>query len=154
MQKKGMQERELLLSLVTEVAELARPPLSKFHVGSDMPCCRLRFEKAVVWCSAAGLGKSGAVYLGMNLEFEGVPLYNTVTSREQRTSMMIVSLSKGPCRAVRRGKCFASQRDPAIVPCCQCRSMWSLPSVSLRVTPCCEDMVLSIAGRESGRRIS
>ena len=48
MKKGKIQERELLLSLVTEVAELARPPLSKFHVGSVIPCCPLGFEKAVV----------------------------------------------------------------------------------------------------------
>jgi len=84
----GMSQSEILLSLVEPASLLARPPISKFHVG------------------AAGLGRSGAVYVGINLEFPGVPLYNTVHAEQflvvnaiqhGETELLIIAINAVPC---------------------------------------------------------
>eukprot|EP00210_Caulerpa_lentillifera_P002934 g2801.t1 len=77
-----------LLSLLTPAAQSARPPISEFYVA------------------AAGLGKSGAVYIGVNLEFPGVPLYNTVHAEQflvqnalfhGETEFQCIALTDFPC---------------------------------------------------------
>ena len=54
--KLGINKTELLKKLVSVAKKNAVSPISKFHVG------------------AACLGKSGNIYLGVNLEFKGNPL--------------------------------------------------------------------------------
>ena len=60
----GLGVEQFLASLVQPTADLARPPISKFHVG------------------AVGLGYSGRVFRGVNLEFEGLPLNYTVHAEQ------------------------------------------------------------------------
>ncbi|GAV68317.1 dCMP_cyt_deam_1 domain-containing protein/dCMP_cyt_deam_2 domain-containing protein [Cephalotus follicularis] len=55
---------QVLPSLVAPAQALARPPISNFHVG------------------AVGLGSSGRVFLGVNLEFPGLPLHNSVHAEQ------------------------------------------------------------------------
>ncbi|KAI3915206.1 hypothetical protein MKX01_035465 [Papaver californicum] len=55
---------QLLPSLVKSAQKLARPPISKFHVG------------------AVGLGSDGRVYFGGNLEFPYLPLHHTVHAEQ------------------------------------------------------------------------
>ncbi|KAJ9508011.1 hypothetical protein QJQ45_021346, partial [Haematococcus lacustris] len=52
-----------LMSLVEPASELARPPISKYNVG------------------AVGLGVSGAIYMGVNIEFPNSHLNNSDTMR-------------------------------------------------------------------------
>jgi cytidine deaminase len=61
---------EFLRRLVEEVAPHAVVPVSKFHVG------------------AAGLGRSGRVFVGTNLEFEGLPLANSVHAEQSVFCLM------------------------------------------------------------------
>jgi cytidine deaminase len=79
---------ELLSRLVLMAKPFARPPISKYHVG------------------AAGLGKSGAIYLGVNLEFQDAPLNQTVHAEQflitnarnhGETELTAVALSAAPC---------------------------------------------------------
>ncbi|KAL0558489.1 hypothetical protein IC582_003062 [Cucumis melo] len=54
----------LLPTLVKSAQSLARPPISKYHVG------------------AVGLGSSGRVFFGVNLEFPGLPLHQSVHAEQ------------------------------------------------------------------------
>lgn len=54
----------LLPSLVKSAQSLARPPISKYHVG------------------AVGFGSSGRVFFGVNLEFPGLPLHQSVHAEQ------------------------------------------------------------------------
>ncbi|CAI9100560.1 OLC1v1037686C1 [Oldenlandia corymbosa var. corymbosa] len=54
----------LLPALVQPAQELARPPISNYHVG------------------AVGLGSDGRVFLGVNLEFPGFPLNQSVHAEQ------------------------------------------------------------------------
>ncbi|KAI3447119.1 hypothetical protein Pfo_003784 [Paulownia fortunei] len=54
----------LLPHLVHSAQSLARPPISNFHVG------------------AVGLGSDGRVFIGVNLEFPGVPLHHSVHAEQ------------------------------------------------------------------------
>ena len=58
--KYGITVQQLLHELVPFAKRFARPPISRYHVG------------------ISGLGKSGAIYLGVNLEFPGLPLSQSV----------------------------------------------------------------------------
>eukprot|EP01026_Neomeris_dumetosa_P058676 TRINITY_DN546_c0_g1_i1.p1 TRINITY_DN546_c0_g1~~TRINITY_DN546_c0_g1_i1.p1 ORF type:complete len:357 (-),score=41.84 TRINITY_DN546_c0_g1_i1:205-1275(-) len=60
----GCSESELLGLLINPASKLARPPISDFKVG------------------AVGLGISGAIYVGVNLEFGGLPLYHSVHAEQ------------------------------------------------------------------------
>lgn len=60
----GLKIPQLLPSLVKSAQGLARPPISKFHVG------------------AVGLGSSGRVFFGVNLEFPGLPLHHSVHAEQ------------------------------------------------------------------------
>ncbi|KAK4279366.1 hypothetical protein QN277_011159 [Acacia crassicarpa] len=53
-----------LLSLVSSALSLARPPISNFPVA------------------AVGLGSSGRIFIGVNLEFPGLPLHQTVHAEQ------------------------------------------------------------------------
>jgi len=59
-EKLGLSTDQLLGALVPIAQGLARPPISNYHAG------------------AAALGASGAIYLGVNLEFPGSQLSQTV----------------------------------------------------------------------------
>ena len=63
-QEHGLSEDQLLAMLITSASKLARPPISSYHVG------------------AVGLGASGALYVGCNLEFARLPLYNSVHAEQ------------------------------------------------------------------------
>ena len=56
----GLTILQLLSSLIKLAQTLARPPISKFHVG------------------AVGYGSSSRIFLGVNLEFPGLPLHHSV----------------------------------------------------------------------------
>lgn len=60
----GLSVLQLLPSLVKSAQKLARPPISKYHVG------------------AVGLGSSGRIFLGGNLEFPGLPLHHSVHAEQ------------------------------------------------------------------------
>lgn len=78
----------LLSNLVAPTKALARPPISHFFVG------------------AVGLGASGRVFLGVNLEFEGLPLSNSVhaeqflvanAAQHGERDLRLVAVSAAPC---------------------------------------------------------
>jgi cytidine deaminase len=91
----GLSEAELLYSLIEPTQRLARPPVSDYHVG------------------AVGLGESGRVLLGVNVELHGLPLNqsihaeqfviaNAVRVGERRLTRLAVSAEPcGHCRQVR-----------------------------------------------------
>ncbi|CAI9782673.1 unnamed protein product [Fraxinus pennsylvanica] len=56
--------QHLLPRLVQSAQSLARPPISNFHVG------------------AVGLGSDGRVFIGVNLEFPGLPLHHSVHAEQ------------------------------------------------------------------------
>ncbi|GMI83922.1 cytidine deaminase 1 [Hibiscus trionum] len=60
----GRTVHQLLPSLVKSAQTLARPPISKFHVG------------------AVGIGSSGRIFFGVNLEFPGLPLNQSVHAEQ------------------------------------------------------------------------
>ncbi|XP_062149361.1 cytidine deaminase 1-like [Alnus glutinosa] len=55
---------QLLPTLVPSAQRLARPPISRYHVG------------------AVGLGSSGRVFFGVNLEFPNLPLHHSVHAEQ------------------------------------------------------------------------
>ncbi|OMO91609.1 CMP/dCMP deaminase, zinc-binding protein [Corchorus olitorius] len=55
---------QFLPSLVKSAQSLARPPISNYHVG------------------AVGLGSSGRIFFGVNLEFPGLPLNHSVHAEQ------------------------------------------------------------------------
>ncbi|RYR66997.1 hypothetical protein Ahy_A03g013219 isoform B [Arachis hypogaea] len=77
-----------LASLVDSTRTLARPPISNFRV------------------SAVGLGSSGRIYVGVNLEFPGLPLHHSVHAEQflvtnlllnGETSLTSFAVSAAPC---------------------------------------------------------
>ncbi|GAX75082.1 hypothetical protein CEUSTIGMA_g2526.t1 [Chlamydomonas eustigma] len=83
-----MRVEELLSSLIKPASHLARPPISGYHVG------------------AAGVGSSGAVYVGVNLEFPGAPLNNSIHAEQflvancilhGEESLSMLAVSAAPC---------------------------------------------------------
>lgn len=98
-QKSGITVEELLQQLVPVAQQFAQPFVSNYYVG------------------VAGLGKSGAIYLGVNLEFLGVPLNQTVhaeqflaalvRSRGER-EIVAIALSAPPCGHCRQ---FLNEMD-------------------------------------------
>ncbi|KAH6818299.1 cytidine deaminase 1 [Perilla frutescens var. frutescens] len=78
----------LLPHLVHSAQSLARPPISNFHVG------------------AVGLGSDGRVFVGVNLEFPGVPLHHSIHAEQflltnlavhRCPSLRAVAVSAAPC---------------------------------------------------------
>ncbi len=84
----GLKMEELLVQLIPIAKTFARPPVSGYHVGG------------------AALGKSGNIYLGVNLEFLDLPL-NAAVHGEQflianarnhgETEIIAIALSAAPC---------------------------------------------------------
>ncbi|CAN0838881.1 Cytidine deaminase 1 [Linum grandiflorum] len=79
---------ELLPSLVRSAKSLARPPISNYHVG------------------AVGLGSSGRIFFGANVEFPGLPLNNSIHAEQflvtnldlnAEPSISSFAVSSAPC---------------------------------------------------------
>jgi len=84
----GLEVEELLIELIPIAKRFARPPISNYQVG------------------VAALGKSGNIYLGVNLEFSGQPLNATVHGEQflivnarnhGETEIVAMALSAAPC---------------------------------------------------------
>lgn len=84
----GIDTNQLLLKLIPIAQLYARPPISGYKVG------------------VAGLGKSGAIYLGVNLEFKGIPLNEAVHGEQflvanarshGEEEIVAIALSAAPC---------------------------------------------------------
>ncbi|KAL2620989.1 hypothetical protein R1flu_001194 [Riccia fluitans] len=84
----GLGLEDFLATLVEPTRGLARAPISKFHVG------------------AVGLGASGRVFRGVNIEFEGVPLNNSIhaeqflvanAARNGERRLKFLAVSAAPC---------------------------------------------------------
>ena len=84
----GISNEELLRELIPVAKPFARPFISGYHVG------------------VAGLAKSGSIYLGVNLEFLGVPLNQTVHAEQfflallrnyEESGIEMMALSAAPC---------------------------------------------------------
>ncbi|XVE98001.1 hypothetical protein REPUB_Repub03eG0067700 [Reevesia pubescens] len=84
----GQTVLQLLPSLVKSAQALARPPISNYHVG------------------AVGLGSSGRIFFGVNLEFPGLPLNHSVHAEQflitnlslnAEPRLKYVSVSAAPC---------------------------------------------------------
>ncbi|XP_042051030.1 cytidine deaminase 1-like [Salvia splendens] len=78
----------LLPHLVHSAQSLARPPISNFHVG------------------AVGLGSDGRVFVGVNVEFPGVPLHHSIHAEQflltnlhahRCPSLLALAVSAAPC---------------------------------------------------------
>lgn len=87
-QRYDVKVEELLQLLVPVASSYARPCISNYKVG------------------IAALGKSGAIYLGVNLEFPGVPLNESVHGEQfaitnarshGETELLMIALSAAPC---------------------------------------------------------
>ncbi|KAK6941398.1 Cytidine/deoxycytidylate deaminase, zinc-binding domain [Dillenia turbinata] len=79
---------QLLPKLVRSAQKLARPPISKYHVG------------------AVGLGSSGRIFYGANLEFPNLPLHHAVHAEQflltnlslhGESSLSHLAVSAAPC---------------------------------------------------------
>lgn len=84
----GLSPLSLLPTLVHSSRPLARPPISTFHVAS------------------VGLASDGRVFIGVNLEFPGVPLHHSVHSEQFLVSslaahgggrLLAFAVSAAPC---------------------------------------------------------
>ncbi|XP_054787127.1 cytidine deaminase 1-like [Prosopis cineraria] len=84
----GLTLKQLLPSLVKSAQTLARTPISNFNVG------------------AVGVGPSGRIYFGVNLEFPGLPLHHTVHGEQflvtnlfinGETHLDYLAVSAAPC---------------------------------------------------------
>uniref|UniRef100_A0A0D6R173 cytidine deaminase n=1 Tax=Araucaria cunninghamii TaxID=56994 RepID=A0A0D6R173_ARACU len=84
----GLSVIQYLATLVKPTQDLARPPISNFHVG------------------AVGLGASGRVFMGVNLEFVGLPLNHSVhaeqflvanAAQHGERQLKFIAVSAAPC---------------------------------------------------------
>ncbi|XP_042501715.1 cytidine deaminase 1-like [Macadamia integrifolia] len=84
----GLSVLQLLPSLVKSAQKLARPPISKYHVG------------------AIGLGSDGRIFLGGNVEFPGLPLHHSIHAEQflvtnavihGETQLKYIAVSSAPC---------------------------------------------------------
>ncbi|KAJ4708629.1 Cytidine deaminase [Melia azedarach] len=87
-QKSGLTVPQLLPTLVKSAQTLARPPISNYHVG------------------VVGLGSSGRIFFGGNLEFPGLPLHHSVHAEQFLITNLILNaepkiqyfaVSSAPC---------------------------------------------------------
>lgn len=92
----GLSEEAFLAQLVKPTLPLARPVMSKFHVG------------------AVGLGVSGRIFRGVNLEFPGLPLQQSIHAEQfMITNAMLhgeralkaIAVSAAPCGHCRQFMC-------------------------------------------------
>ncbi|CAK9134942.1 unnamed protein product [Ilex paraguariensis] len=79
---------QLLPTLVKSAQDLARPPISNYHVG------------------AVGLSSDGRIFLGVNLEFPGLPLHHSVHAEQflitnlavhRSPRLLYLAVSSAPC---------------------------------------------------------
>jgi cytidine deaminase len=96
LQEHDLTEDQLLTLLISSASKLARPPISSFHVG------------------AVGLGTSGAIYVGVNLEFARLPLYNSVHAEQ----FLLVNMLHHGEQGIRKLAISAA-------PCGHCRQFYS-----------------------------
>ncbi|PSC68243.1 cytidine deaminase 1 [Micractinium conductrix] len=96
MEEHGLGEDELLARLIQPAAQQARPPISAYHVG------------------AVGLGASGCLYVGVNLEFARLPLYNSVHAEQ----FLLVN-------ALHHGETEIRRLAVSAAPCGHCRQFYS-----------------------------
>ncbi|XAR53429.1 Cytidine deaminase [Bertholletia excelsa] len=84
----GLSLLQLLPTLVPSAQKLARPPISNFHVG------------------AVGLDGDGRIFVGVNLEFPGVPLHHSVHAEQflltnlaahGESRLLALAVSAAPC---------------------------------------------------------
>lgn len=87
-EKHNLSSEEALIKLVGTCRNLARPPISNFQVA------------------ALAVGISGRVYIGVNLEFEGLPLSQSVHAeqfaianaiQEGETGLKLLVVTHSPC---------------------------------------------------------
>lgn len=87
-QKSGLTVLQLLPTLVKSAQTLASPPISNFHVG------------------AVGLGSSGRIFFGGNVEFPGLPLHQSIHAEQflitnlilnAETRLQHLAVSAAPC---------------------------------------------------------
>ncbi|KAG2241656.1 hypothetical protein Bca4012_015381 [Brassica carinata] len=88
----GVSVVNLLPLLVNPAKPLARPPISKFHVA------------------AVGLGSSGRIFVGVNVEFPGLPLHHSIHAEQ----FLVTNLTLNSERYLRRFSVSAA-------PCGHCR---------------------------------
>ncbi len=115
--ERGIEMPELLQELVLVAKEYARPPISEYYVG------------------IAALGVSGNIYLGVNLEFPGLPLNETVHGEQ---FLIVNARAHGEKELV-----LVAQSAP---PCGHCRQFFHEMGVSdtlLILTPNGEAVTLS-----------
>ncbi|KAK8550306.1 hypothetical protein V6N12_039022 [Hibiscus sabdariffa] len=102
----GQTVLQLLPSLVKSAQILARPPISKYHVG------------------AVGMGSSGRIFLGVNLEFPGLPLNQTVHAEQflitnlslnAEPRLKYLAVSAAPCGHCRPDDC-CNDKDQEFTP--------------------------------------
>lgn len=102
LQKEECSLEELLHKLIPVAKSYARPPISNYRVG------------------AVGLGKSGAIYLGVNLEFEQMPLsasihaeqFLVINARNHHESELVsITLPVAPCGHCRQFLLEMGNRD-------------------------------------------
>eukprot|EP00208_Stichococcus_sp_RCC1054_P004454 CAMPEP_0206147500 /NCGR_PEP_ID=MMETSP1473-20131121/33634_1 /ASSEMBLY_ACC=CAM_ASM_001109 /TAXON_ID=1461547 /ORGANISM="Stichococcus sp, Strain RCC1054" /LENGTH=166 /DNA_ID=CAMNT_0053544455 /DNA_START=220 /DNA_END=717 /DNA_ORIENTATION=+ len=94
--KYGLTAAQLLTAFIPAAAALARPPISNYSVG------------------AVGLGVSGAVYIGVNLEFPGLPLNNSVHAEQSLVA-----------NAAWHGEAALERLAVSAAPCGHCRQFYS-----------------------------
>lgn len=102
----NMNEEEMLAHLIQPASQYARPPISSYHVG------------------AVGIGMSGALYVGVNLEFPHLTLYNSVHAEQ---CLLVNALHHGE-RGMKRLAVSAA-------PCGHCRQFYSELACAVRL--CC-----------------
>ncbi|XP_006408874.2 cytidine deaminase 1, partial [Eutrema salsugineum] len=105
----GVSVLQLLPSLVKPAKSFARPPISKFHVG------------------AVGLGSSGRIFLGVNVEFPGLPLHHSIHAEQ----FLVTNLNLNGERQLRYFAVSAA-------PCGHCRQFLQeirdAPEIRLQIT--------------------
>lgn len=96
MRAQGLSLEEFLMSLIKPASREAKTPISGFHVG------------------AVGLGGSGNVYVGVNVEFRKGPLNNSIHAeqfllvnclRSGETTVKALAVSEAPCGHCRQFMC-------------------------------------------------
>ncbi|KAL3132799.1 hypothetical protein ABBQ38_006726 [Trebouxia sp. C0009 RCD-2024] len=96
LKQNNMSTDDLLQSLITPASSLARPPISSYHVG------------------AVGLGASGRLYVGVNLEFARLPINNSVHAEQ-----FLVA------NALHHGEQAITKIAVSAAPCGHCRQFYS-----------------------------
>ncbi|KAF2304728.1 hypothetical protein GH714_037731 [Hevea brasiliensis] len=73
----GLAVLQLLPSLVKEARSLACTPISNYHVG------------------VVGLGSSGRIFFGANIEFPGLPLHHTIHAEQFLITNLTLNAERG-----------------------------------------------------------